>query len=251
MTAVGQARRGVVAVLGVEVADGLRAILREPAALFFSVLMPVMFFAIFAGIFGAGQPGVMAAMLAQYGTFGVVSVMLMNPGIGVAADRETGWLRLKKVSAAPVGATVGGKVLASLPYALAVLLALSAVTMAVAGPTMPLLTWLRVVGVLLAGSLPFAFLGLAVGFVTSTNAAAAVLNAVFFPMVIASGLWVPLNLLPGFVQAVAPFLPTYQLAALAQAQLTGADATVPVLALLATAAVTGGLAALAYRNLRV
>ncbi len=244
-----------VRVLGVEVAEGLRAILREPTALFFSVLMPVMFFALFASLFG-GQPApsglpVAATMLATYGTFGVVSVMLLNPGISVAEDRTRGWLRVKKVSAAPIGTTIAAKVIATLPYALAVMLAISAVSLLLTGPVLGFGTWLRLVAVLLFGGLPFALLGLAVGFVASSNAAAAILNAVLFPTVIASGLWFPLEWMPTFVQNLAPLLPTYHLAQLALAQLTGGAALVHLLALLITTAVGGFLAGLAYRNLRL
>jgi ABC-2 type transport system permease protein len=241
-------------VLGAEIGEGLRGILREPTALFFSVLMPVMLFALFASLFGAaptpdGIPTA-ARMLASFGTFGVVSVMLMNPGIGVANDRASGWLRVKKVSAAPISITIVGRVLSALPYAVFVLLAFTALSLAIAGPVMSFDAWGRMVLVLIIGSLPFALLGLAIGFVTSANAAAAVLNAVFFPLSIASGLWMPLEILPAWIQNIAPYLPTYHLARLAVAQLTGGPALGHLLALLVTTAVAGGLAAWAYRNLR-
>jgi ABC-2 type transport system permease protein len=242
-------------VLGVEVAEGLRAILREPTALFFAVLFPVGFFALFASLFGtqpspSGLP-VAATMLATYGTYGVVSVMLMNPGVRTAEDRTTGWLRVKKVSAAPIGTTVAAKVIATLPYAVIVMVAITAVSMAVAGPVLGIGTLLRLVGVLLLGGVPFALISLAVGFIASPNAAVAILNALLFPMVIASGLWIPLDFLPAFIQNIAPFLPTYHLAQLALAQLTGANATGNVLALLLTTVIGGLLAGWAYRNLRV
>lgn len=242
-------------VLGVEVAEGLRATLREPTALFFSVLFPVGFFALFASLFGnqptaTGMP-VAASMLATYGTYGVVSVMLMNPGIRTAEDRTTGWLRVKKVSGAPISATIAAKVIAALPYAVVTLVAMTLVSLAVAGPVVGIVSVLRLIGVLLLGGLPFALLSLAVGFVASPNAAVAILNALLFPMVIASGLWFPLDYMPGFIQAIAPFLPTYHLSRLALAQLTGADVTVNVLALLLTTVVAGALAGWAYRSLRV
>ncbi len=243
-------------VLRVEVGEGLRAILREPAALVFSVLMPVGFYALFTSVFGraadtgAGVPYA-ATTLATYGTFGVVSVMLLNPGIGVADDRNRGWLRVKMVSATPLPITLAARVLAALPYALGVVLAISGVSLLITGPVLDLGSWLRLVAVLLVGSLPFALFGMAVGVVASSGAAAAVLNALLFPMVLASGLWIPLELLPGWVQAVAPWLPTYHLAELAMAQLTGAPAAGHLLALLLTAAVGAGLAGAAYRNLRL
>jgi ABC-2 type transport system permease protein len=242
-------------VLGVEVAEGLLAIGREPTALFFSVLFPVMFFALFASLFGdvPGADGIPTAvtMLATFGTFGVVSVMLLNPGIAVADDRTRGWLRVKKVSAVPVSSTIAGKVIAALPYALVLLVALTAVSMLIVGPQIAFGTWLRLIGVLLLGGLPFALFGLAVGFVASSTATTAILNAVLFPMVVASGLWFPFDLLPGFVRSIATFLPTYHLAQLALAQLTGAPALGHLLALLLTSAVGALLAGWAYRNLRL
>jgi len=177
--------------------------------------------------------------------------MLLNPGIGVAEDRTRGWLRVKMVSATPIGVSLAARVIAALPYALGVVLAMSAVSVLIAGPVLDLGTWLRLVAVLLVGSLPFALFGLAVGFVTSSNAAAAILNALLFPMVLASGLWIPLELMPGIIRAIAPFLPTYHLAELAKAQLTGAPAFGHLLAVLLTTAVGALVAGAAYRNLRV
>ncbi len=238
-------------VLGVEVAEGLRTILREPTTLFFSVVFPVMFFALFASIFGSGS-GTAGRLLAGYGTFGVVSVMLLNPAITVADERTRGWLRVKKVSAAPVATTITAKVLAALPYALAVVVALSAVALLeIGGVPGGVAAWLRLVVVLLVGGLPFALLGLAVGFVASSNATAAILNALLFPMVIASGLWFPITILPGFVAAIAPFLPTYHLALLVRAQMEGGAWVPHALALLAMTAIAAALAAVSYRKMRV
>jgi ABC-2 type transport system permease protein len=243
-------------VLRVEVGEGLRAILREPTALFFSVLMPVGFYTLFTSIFGAQQPPgaglpYAATSLATYGTFGVVSVMLLNPGIGVAEDRTRGWLRIKMVSATPIGVSLAARVIAALPYAVGVIVAMSAASLLIAGPVLDVGTWARLVAVLVVGSLPFALFGLAIGFVTSAGATAAILNALLFPMVLASGLWIPLELMPGWVQAVAPFLPTYHLAELAGAQLTGAPAAGHLAAVLLTTAFGAVAAGVAYRNLRV
>ncbi len=243
-------------VLGVEVGEGLRAILREPTALFFSVLMPVGFYALFSSIFGGGADATTslpyaATSLATFGTFGVVSVMLLNPGVGVAEDRTRGWLRVKMVSATPLGITLTARVLAGLPYAAVVLLAMSVVSLLITGPVLGVGPWLRLMGVLIIGGLPFALFGLAVGFVASSNAAVAILNAVLLPMVFASGLFLPLDLMPAFIQAIAPFMPTYHLAQLAEAQLTGAPALGHLLAVLATTAVGAVAAGAACRNLRV
>lgn len=241
-------------ILAVEVRDELYAIIREPASVFFAVLMPVGFFALFASLYGGeSTEGLSAgtAMLALFGTFGVVGVTLLNPGIGVAEDRERGWLRVKRVSPVPVGTTLVAKVAAAVPVAFAVFAAMSLTAMALGHFDTGLGTWLRLGAVLLAGSLPFALLGLAAGFVTSGRVAPALLNAVFIPMVIASGLWMPLETLPAFVGQIAPLLPTYHLGQLGMGMLLGEPVVDHVLALLATTAVGAVLAAVAYRSGRM
>lgn len=240
-------------VLAAEVLDEVRGIVREPVTLVFSVAMPVGFFALFASLYGsqdAGGLSVGTRMLATFGTFGVVGVALLTPGIGVAEDRERGWLRAKRVSATPLATTLGAKVAATLPHAIAVLVAMTLVAAAVAGTSVGLGTWLRLAGVLVIGALPFALLGMAVGFSASPNATTAILNAVFIPSAVASGLWMPLDSLPDVVQRVAPALPTYHLAQLALGQLDGSGGLDHLLALLATAGGAAVLAALAYRRLQ-
>jgi ABC-2 type transport system permease protein len=149
-------------ILAIEVRDELYAIIREPAAVFFSIAMPVGFFALFASLWGAEATGGVSAatgMLATFGAFGVISVALQNPGIGVAEDRERGWLQVKRVSPVPISTTLTAKVLSSLPVALGVFAAMSLTAAAMGRFDLDLVTWLQVAAVLLLGSLPFALLG--------------------------------------------------------------------------------------------
>nr|WP_106191945.1 ABC transporter permease [Umezawaea tangerina] len=231
----------------VELVDDLRGIVREPTALFFSIVMPVGFFVLFVSMFGRQNSG----MLATFGTFGVLAVTLMNPGMGVAKDRERGWLRAKQVSAVPVWVTLAAKVAASFPYAVGVLVAMAAAAAATGSLSATPWQMARLVVVLLLGAFPFALLGLAVGFRASTNAAAAILNALLMPSAIFSGLWMPLAFLPAFFSHVAPFLPPYHLAQLALAQLQPGDGVLGhALVLVAMTVVSAGLAGLSYRSAR-
>lgn len=233
-------------IFAVELADELRGIVREPTALFFSIIMPVAFFTLFASIFGGGNPG----MLATFGTFGVLGVALMNPGVRIAQDRELGWLRAKRVSAVPIGVTLAAKVAAVLPYAIGVLLAMTLAAGLTGSLTASPIQVVRLIAVQLLGALPFALLGLAVGFRAGSNAAVAILNAILMPMSVLSGLWMPLAILPAFFGTVAPFLPTYHLAAIATAQLNGGPVLGHVLVLVGVTAVTAALAAVSYRHAR-
>jgi ABC-2 type transport system permease protein len=243
----------VARVLLSELREELLGVLREPVTLFFTVAMPVGFFALFMGVWGTETDGTMTVatvMLATFGAFGVIGVTLMTPGVGVAEDRERGWLRVKRVSATPLPVTIAAKALACLPHALGVLGAMSLLAVTVGGADLDGRTWARLAAVLVLGCLPFALVGLTVGFLASPNAATAVLMALYLPSAIASGLWMPLDMLPDVVSRVAPALPTYHLGQLALAQLSGSDGLAHVGPLLAFAIVAAGMATLAYRHAR-
>jgi ABC-2 type transport system permease protein len=240
-------------VFAVEVTDELRSIVREPTALFFAIVMPVAFFALFVSLYGKQGTGPVPAgttMLATFGTFAVLAVALTNPGISVAADRERGWLRAKRVSAVPIGLTLAAKVVAALPYAAGVLLAMTVTAGLTGSLDLTAIELVRVLAVLLLGTLPFALLGLAVGFQAGSNATAAILNAFLFPSAVLSGLWMPLHILPAVFGNIAQFLPTYHLAQLALAQLDGGPAMGHALVLLGMTVCTAVLAAVSYRHAR-
>ena len=239
-------------ILAVEIRDELYAIIREPMAVFFSMAMPVGMFALFATLFGTQADGPVSGatlMLATFGAFGVISVALM-PGIGIAEDRERGWLRVKRVSPVPVGTTLAAKVAASLPVAFGVYAAMSLTAFAMGALDTDVTTWLQIAGLLLLGSLPFALLSIAVGFVAKGRSAPAVINAVFLPMAIAGGLWMPLEVLPAFVRDLAVWLPTYHTSQLGLGLLVGEPIVDNIAALLAATAATACLAAIAYRSMR-
>ena len=134
-----------------EVRDELLGIVREPTALFFSVLMPVAFFALFATMFGDEGDGFGVRSLATCGAFGVLSVVLINPGVGLADARERGWLRVKRADGTPLGVTLSAKVTAALPYALVTLAGIALVARLTAGP-LDVLQVLSVSGVLVLGA---------------------------------------------------------------------------------------------------
>lgn len=236
-----------------ELREELLAVVREPTTLFFTVAMPVGFFALFMGVWGTETDGattVATVMLATFGAFGVIGVTLMTPGIGVAEDRERGWLRVKRVSATPLSVTITAKVLACLPHALGVLGAMSILAVTVGQAELDPSTWLRIAAVLVIGCLPFALIGLSVGFLASPNAATAILMAIYIPSAVASGLWMPLEMLPDVVSQIAPALPTYHLGQLALAQLHGEIGVTYIAALAGFTVVAASAAMLAYRNAR-
>lgn len=252
-TTIGRRRPRHRDVLGIEVLDEMRGIYREPAALFFSVLMPVLFFALFASLFGGeqvdavGRP-VGTTMLATFGAYGIIGTSLLTPAIGLAEARERGWLRQVRVSPVPVPVTLAAKVIAVFPYCLGILTVMTGTAAALGVLQISVVEWLLLVAALLVGSLPFALIGLAVGAHASGNATTAILNALIIPMAIAGGLWFPLEQLPDWMTQLAQWLPTYHLSRLALAALGGGGYGTHASYVLGFAAVAGIAAVIAYRR---
>jgi len=80
---------------------------------------------------------------------------------------------------------------------------------------MPVADLAGLLGTLVAGSLPFSAMGLAVGYFAGPNSAPATINLIYLPMSFCSGLWVPFLFLPKVVKQIALVLPPYHLSQLA------------------------------------
>ena len=218
-----------------------------------TLVFPLMFYTIFGLTFGgsAGAANIAAYMLATYGAFGVIGASLFGFGVGVASERGQGWLRLKRASPMPPGAYFTAKIVMALIFSLLVVLGLFALGFGLFGVRLPAATWAALLGTLLAGALPFCALGLALGYLVGPNSAAAALNLAYLPMVFASGLWIPVEQLPGFMQRFAPALPPYHYAQLALSRLgagRGGGMWGHVLALAGFTALFLAVAVWAYRR---
>ncbi|CAN5848356.1 ABC transporter permease [soil metagenome] len=246
-------RPSLATLLRAEVTDEIKLIYREPAALFFSVLMPVMFFALFSAMFGGFEAEVGGvptgtSMLATFGGYGVIVATMLTPAIGLAESRERGWLDVVKVSPVPVPVSLAARMIATVPYCIGILTAMTATAAALGVLQITLGQWLALLFILIPGSLPFALIGLAIGARASGNATTAILNAIIIPLAIAGGLWFPLDQMPDWITGLAPALPTYHLSQLALAPLDGSAWAGHVVYLLGFTVVAGIIATMTYRR---
>lgn len=183
--------------------------LRMPAFVLPTLLFPVMFYLFFGVLFGHGAHG--AYFLAAYGTFGVMAPGLFGFGVAVAVEREHGVLALKRVFPLPTLAYFFGRIVMSLLFALLIVILLSLMAMSLTDATLAWTGWLALGGALVAGTIPFCALGLAVGLYVSGQAAPAIINLIYLPMAFLSGLWIPIQMLPHVLQQWAVALPAYHL----------------------------------------
>jgi ABC-2 type transport system permease protein len=230
-------------------------VLRMPAYALPTIAFPAMFYLLFGVSFGGGRVTSTMTMstylLATYGAFGVIGAALFGFGVGVAIERGQGWLTLKRATPMPPLAYFVAKFCMALIFSSIIVAVLATLGITLAGVRLPAVAWLQLAVTLVAGSIPFCAMGLAFGTMLGPNAAPAVVNIVYLPLGFASGLWIPIEVLPGFMRALAVYLPPYHLGQLALAAIgggRGAPAWSHVLTLAGFTLVGLGIALIGYRR---
>ena len=100
-------------------------------------------------------------------------------GVGVANERERGWLDLKRAAPAPAVSYILAKVITTLIFAALAVAMVHAVAGFGAGVALPRTTWAALMGVHILSTLPFILLGLTIGFLLRSNGAVAIANLLF------------------------------------------------------------------------
>ncbi len=190
---------------------------RMPAYAIPSITFPLMFYALFGLAFGGRAGGVSMAtyLIATYGAFGVIGASLFGFGVGVAVERGQGWMTLKRATPMPPTAYFLAKLVTCTLFAAIIVLLLALMGVLLGGVRLPAAVWARLGGILVAGAIPFCALGLAIGSFAGPNSAPPLVNLIYLPLSFASGLWIPIQILPPFMKSLANFLPPYHLGQLA------------------------------------
>ena len=194
--------------------------LRLRAYFLATIGFPVMFYVLFGLVLNSKDAAVEGThfatyLIATYGTFGVMGASLFGTAGGLAAERGLGWLQVKRASPMPPFAYFAAKVVMSLIFSTIVILLLFALGFGLGGVHLSAAETVKLLGTLMAGSLPFCAMGLAIGYFAGPNSAVAVINLIYLPLSFCSGLWVPLTFLPKALRQFAHLLPPYHLAQLA------------------------------------
>lgn len=190
---------------------------RTPAFALPTLLFPLVFYALFALLLPGrwGQYDKAIYLLATYGVFGIMGPALFGFGVGLAHDRENGLMALRGALPMPPGAYFAARIALSLLFGAAVVLLLSGASLLAGKADFSLGRWLLLLVVLVLGALPFCALGLWIGSLVNGQAAVAVVNLVYLPMAVLSGLWMPLSLFPAVLQKLAVIWPSWHLSRIA------------------------------------
>lgn len=221
-------------------------LLRTPMFAVPTIAFPALFYLLFGVVMGSRGDGQAAQyLLATYGVFGVMGAALFGFGVSIAIEREQGLLALKRALPMPTGAYLLAKMAMALLFATLVSLLLVLLAATLGGVALQPWQWALLPAVHVAGALPFCAIGLYLGTRLNASGAPVVVNLLYLPMALLSGLWLPLRMLPDVFTTLAPAWPAYHHAQLAL-KVVGMDAggsiALHVLVLVAFTAVFFGLA---------
>ncbi|MEU9111211.1 ABC transporter permease [Streptomyces sp. NPDC048483] len=197
---------------------------RDPRFVVLTVAVPALLYLMVStagnrassGAAGGADAGVMAGMAC----YGVLMVTITN-GVNVALDRNIGWIAQLRTTPLRAPQVLIGKTVSGLLLSLLSLLAIFLIGGLAQGVELSATQWLEIGAITWLGSLPFALLGMALGFLTSPTTSGPAVMACVIGMSALGGLWIPTRLFPDTLQHISRALPTSRWAHLSQALLDG------------------------------
>lgn len=194
-------------------ADMLRT-LRDRRFVLFTMVMPVGFYLIFIheGHVSVPIAGTFwnAYFMVSMATFGVIGSAVNTLGVRLAAERKGGWVRwLQTTPLSSLGYTVS-KIAKQLTLSLIIVGLVFGVARVNQHIALSLGQWVKILLWIWVGSIPFAALGVLIGF--AGNAAQVLGTLVYLTMSLLGGLWTPVQALPQTMQTIARWMPTYRYA---------------------------------------
>jgi ABC-2 type transport system permease protein len=197
----------------------LRGWRRNRTALVFTMAFPVGLLVVFGGIVGGEVEhtgvDVKQVLVAGILAAGIMSVAFQGLAISIAVERDAGLLRRLAYTPMPKSAYFGGKVARvalTAAVEVAVLLAISVAAFGLRLPTDPA-RWLTLAWVAPLGAAACALAAVAYSrLIPNAGSASAVVTPVFVLLQLVSGVFVPFNQLPGWLQQVAAVFPLKWLA---------------------------------------
>ncbi|HRV60503.1 MAG: ABC transporter permease [Solirubrobacterales bacterium] len=187
---------------------------RNPASVFFTALLPVLFLLIFATIFGddtikdLGGVKITTYYIPAIITLAVISATMVNLAMNVTIAREEGLLKRGRGTPLPPWVFIAGRVGNAIVISAIMVVVVTLIGKLLYDAPIP---WDRIPAVivtLVVGAASFCCLGLAITvIIPSREAASAITNAITLPLYFLSGIFIPENEIPDGVLSFANHFP--------------------------------------------
>lgn len=189
--------------------------LRSPMFVFPTLMFPLLFYVMFGLLMNHGNTKAATYLYVCYGVFGTLGTALFGFGATVAMERNLGHLLYKRALPMPPSAYLVAKLGMAMLFAAIISVGLFILASTVGGVHVTAAQFALLLLTNVTGVLPLAALGLYIGTRVPANGAPAVINLVYLPMSLLSGLWMPLSIMPPVVSKIAFALPSWHLAQIA------------------------------------
>ncbi|AIQ33502.1 ABC transporter permease [Paenibacillus sp. FSL R5-0345] len=186
-------------------------IIRNPYYVFWSLLMPIMFYFIFTRVVNTGNddPTWRAHYLMSMATFSVMGSAIMTLGIRLVQERTQGWTTFIRITPLPGSIYFFGKMFGQTMMHLFSVICIFAAGYLINGVSLSAGQWVLSVLWILIGSLPFLAIGTLVGAMKRVDTASGVSNVIYMALAVAGGMWMPIEILPRLMQKIGHWLPSY------------------------------------------
>lgn len=206
-----------------------RMMARRREVVFFSILLPAMFMLLIGSTYGSQTASngvkIINYLLPGYVVMAIMSVALISLGIMTANERQYNILKRLGATPLPRSMLLLGKLVSISLVVIAAILLLLAMGIGMYGVTIKG-SALVIALVVLLGIVVFAMMGLMVGGMVKAEAAPAILNAFYFPLLFLGGAIIPLSQMADWLQQIGKLLPSYHFTnALIEVMVNGAGLT--------------------------
>ena len=191
---------------------------RYPSYVIPTLVFPSAFFLFF--LVPETEAGATMRMPAWAG-FAAIGVAFFQFGVGIAIERASPWEQYLRTLPVRVGVRLAARVVSAGLFAGAAATVLIVTALAVTDAALPAHRWVELALVLGAGMVPFALLGIALGYWAPERGALPIANLLYLGLSYAGGLWIPPQHLPGAVAALSASLPTGALREVLMASVDG------------------------------
>jgi ABC-2 type transport system permease protein len=180
-----------------------KAFWRNPAAVFFTVMFPVVLLLIFATVFGDqtidvnGGIETTAYYVPAIITLAVISATMQSLAMSLVIAREDGRLKRGRGTPLPAWVFIAGRIGNSVVVALLMLILIAALGRLLYGVAIPWGEAPAILVTLVVGAASFSCIGIALtAAIPSQDAAAPIVNALLLPLYFLSGVFIPDDELP-------------------------------------------------------
>jgi ABC-2 type transport system permease protein len=190
--------------------------LRDPRYMILALVAPVGFYLLFAGLYGqqvgAGGLSTQVALMVSLSVFGIMWAVMLATGPRIAQDRSIGWQRQLQLLPMPARSILAARLLAAVALALPALVLMLLTAVVTHGVSLDAGKWVTLALLLWLASVPFAVLGIAIGYAMNGESAFGLLYGLNLVLGALGGLWFPVSVFPTGLQNVGKLLPSFRAA---------------------------------------